>query len=101
MPNFRADEDKDEICPMEWLRMEKEYDLTTSRVRNYFFGESWNWWMSIDKDNKWKIPWEEFEELFSNKWIKDTKKEEMHKIQEELKETKEETKKKSDELSKI
>jgi hypothetical protein len=53
--------------------------------------------MSIDKDNKWKMSWEEFEELFSNKWIRDTKMEAMYKIQEELKEEKEEIKKKSDE----
>ena len=101
IPKFTRDEDKDEINPMEWLRMEKEYDLTTSRVRNYFFGESWNWWMSIDKDDKWKMSWEKFEELFSNKWIKDKKKEEMYNIQEELRDAKEEFNKKSDDMSKI
>jgi hypothetical protein len=57
--------------------------------------------MSIDKDTRWNITWEEFEKLFSNKWIKDTKMEAMYKIQDELKEAKEEIKKKGDELSKI
>jgi hypothetical protein len=41
--------------------------------------------MSIDFDTRWNITWEEFEELFSNKWIRDTKMEEMYKIKEELK----------------
>jgi hypothetical protein len=44
---------------------------------------------------------EKFEELFSNKWIRDTKMEAMYKIQDELKEEKEEIKKKGGELSKI
>jgi hypothetical protein len=42
-----------------------------------------------------------FEKLFSNKWIRDTKMEEMYRIQDELKEAKEEIKNKGDELSKI
>jgi hypothetical protein len=36
IPQFTGDEDKDEINPMEWLRMEKEYDMTPSR-KNIFF----------------------------------------------------------------
>jgi hypothetical protein len=28
IPRFTGDEDKDEINPMEWLRMVKEYDKT-------------------------------------------------------------------------
>jgi hypothetical protein len=28
IPNFSGDEDKDEINPMEWLRMIKETDLS-------------------------------------------------------------------------
>jgi hypothetical protein len=43
---------------------------------------------SIDHDTRLNITWENFEELFSNKWIRDTKREEMYKNQEELKETK-------------
>jgi hypothetical protein len=31
--------------------------------------------------------WEEFEKLFSDKWIRDTKMEEMYRIQDELKES--------------
>jgi hypothetical protein len=49
IPKFTGDEDKDEINPMEWLRMVKEYDMNPSRESNYFFGEAWKWWMSIDK----------------------------------------------------
>jgi hypothetical protein len=36
--------------------------------------------MSIYKDTRKNITWEEFEELFSNKWIKDTNREEMYKM---------------------
>jgi chromosome segregation ATPase len=89
IPKFIGDEDKDEINPMEWLRMVKEYGMTPSRERIYFFGEAWKWWMSIDNDTRLNITWEAFEKLFSNKWIKDTKMEEMHKIQDELIEAKE------------
>jgi hypothetical protein len=60
IPQFIGYEDKDEINPMEWLKMEKEYDTNPSREIKYFFGEAWNWWMSLDKDNKWKMSWEEF-----------------------------------------
>jgi FtsZ-binding cell division protein ZapB len=35
------------------------------------------------------MTWEVFEKLFLNKWIKETKMEEMHKIQYELTEAKE------------
>ena len=73
IPQFTEDKDKDEISPMEWLMMVKEYDMTTSRTKNCFSSESWNWWMSIDEDNNWKMSWEEFQELFLNKWIRDTK----------------------------
>jgi len=81
IPQFTGDKDKDEISPMEWLMMVKEYDMTPSRTKNCFSGESWNWWMSIDKDNNWKMSWEEFQELFLNKWIRDTKMDTLHKIQ--------------------
>jgi hypothetical protein len=73
IPQFTRHEDKDEINHVEWLRMEEEYDMTPSRARNYFLGKAWNWWTSVDMDIKWKMSWEEFEELFSNKWIKDKK----------------------------
>jgi hypothetical protein len=86
---------------MEWLRLVKQYDRNPFTTRSYFFGEAHEWWMSIDFDIRWKITWDKFEELFSDKWIRDTKIEAMYKIQEELKESKEEIKKKGDELSKI
>jgi hypothetical protein len=35
---------------MEWLRMVNKYGMNTSRERNYFFGEAWKWWMSINND---------------------------------------------------
>jgi hypothetical protein len=67
----------------------KEYDRNPLTTRSYFFGEAQKWWMSIDIDIRWNIIWEEFEELFSNKWIRDTKMEAMYKIQDELKVAKE------------
>jgi hypothetical protein len=57
--------------------------------------------MNLDQDTRWNCTWDEFEKLFSNKWLKDTKMEKMLKIQDELKEGKEEIKNKGDELSKI
>jgi hypothetical protein len=62
---------------MEWLRLVNEYGMIPSWVGNLFFGEAWKWWMNIDKDTRWNITWEAFRKLFSNKWIKDTKMEEM------------------------
>jgi hypothetical protein len=56
---------------------------------------------NLDEGTRFSPTWESFEKLFSNKWIKDTNKEEMFKIQEELREAKEEIKKKGDELWKI
>jgi hypothetical protein len=50
---FTRNEDKDEINPMEWLRLVKEYGMYPSEVERYFFGESWKWWMIIDKDTRW------------------------------------------------
>jgi hypothetical protein len=44
---------------------------------------------SLDEDTRLELHMGKFEKLFSNKWIKDTKMEEMHKIQVELKESKE------------
>jgi hypothetical protein len=39
IPKFTGDEDKNEINPMEWLRLVKEYDRDPLIVRSYFFGE--------------------------------------------------------------
>jgi hypothetical protein len=89
IPKFTGDEDKDEINPMEWLRFVKEYDRNPSTTRFYLFGEARKWWMSMDKDTRWNLTWEEFEKLFSDKWIRDTKMEAMYTIQDELKESKE------------
>jgi hypothetical protein len=69
--------------------MVKESGRNPSRERNYFSGKAWEWWLIIDKDTRWNCTWEEFEKLFSNKWIKDTKMEELYRIQDELKEEKE------------
>jgi hypothetical protein len=54
-----------------------------------------------DENNPDHCTWEEFEKLFSDKLIRDTKMEEMYGIQDDLKETKEEIKKKGEDLSKI
>jgi hypothetical protein len=57
--------------------------------------------MSVDQNTRWHCTWEEFEKLFSNKWIRDTKMEELYIIQDELKEAKGEIKKKGEDLFKI
>jgi hypothetical protein len=41
LPRFTRDEDKYEINLMKWLRMVKEYGLSTLREIIYFYGESW------------------------------------------------------------
>ena len=41
--------------------------------------------MSVDQNTRWNYTWEEFEKLFLDKWIRDTKVEEMYRIQYELK----------------
>jgi hypothetical protein len=56
--------------------------------------------MTLDEDTRLHAMWEVFEDLFSNKWTKDTKMETMHKFQDKLKEAKEEIKK-DRELSKV
>jgi hypothetical protein len=101
IPKFTGDEDKDGINPMEWLRLIKQYNMTPRKEIYYFFDEAWNWWMSVDQNTKWHCTWEEFEKLFLDKWIRDTKMEELYIIQDELKEEKEEIKKKGGELSKM
>ena len=63
--------------------------------------ESCKWRQSFDEDTRLYSKWEEFEKLFSNKWIKDINLEELHKIQDELKEAKDELQKKGEELFKI
>ena len=57
--------------------------------------------MSVDQNTRWHYTWEQFEKLFSDIWIRDTKMEELYRIQDELKEAKEEIKNKVEELSKI
>ena len=90
IPNFGGDEDKDEISPMEWLRMVKEYcmrvGVSPCGAYFYFFGGDHKWWRSLDEDTRLHSTWEEFEKIFSDKWIRDTQMEEMYRIQDELKE---------------
>jgi hypothetical protein len=38
-------------------------------------GEAFRWWDVLDKVTKLYPTWEDFEKLFSNKWIIDPKKE--------------------------
>jgi len=100
---FYGDEHKDKINPMEWLRMIKKTDLGPLLISNHFYGEAWEWWMSIDKDTRQKMTWEVFEKIFCSKWVKETNMEEMHEIQVELKESQKEVfklQKDNEELSK-
>jgi hypothetical protein len=101
MPNFSGDEYNNEINPREWLSMIKKTDLTPFTIFFFLTGENFEWWDSLDKGTKLSPTRENFEKIFSNKWMKDTKMEEMYKIQEDLKEEKEYTKNKRDELSNI
>ena len=80
IPRFTRDEDKDEINPVEWLRMVKEYCKTHFWESLKFYGETCKWWDSLNEGTRFSPTWENFEKIFSNKWIKDTKMEEMHKI---------------------
>ena len=80
IPKFTGDEDKYEINPMEWLRLVKEYNMTAMKERYYIFYEALKWWMSVDQNTRWNYTWEEFEKLFLDKWIRDTKVEEMYRI---------------------
>ena len=57
--------------------------------------------MSVNQNTRWHCTWEEFEKLFSDKWIRDTKMEKLYRIKDELKEAKEEIKNKGEEISKI
>jgi hypothetical protein len=52
IPRFIGDEDKDEINPMEWLRLVKEYYRNPLTTRNFFLGEYLKWWKSIDEDTR-------------------------------------------------
>jgi hypothetical protein len=52
IPYFSGDKDKNEINPMEWLRMIRKTCKTPFGVSNYFYGEAQEWWMSIDKDTR-------------------------------------------------
>jgi hypothetical protein len=45
--------------------------------------------MILDKDNIFFSMWEKIKKVFSNKWIKDAKVHDIHKIQVKLKESKE------------
>jgi hypothetical protein len=73
--------------------------MNPSRENLKFDSEAWVWWKSVN--NGHFITSEEFEKIFSNKWISYTKMEAMYRIQYELKEAKEDIKNKGDEISKI
>jgi hypothetical protein len=74
IPNFSGDEDNDEISPGEWLRMIKKNCKTPFGAGICLNGEAGKWWYSFDEGTRRSTTWEVFEELFSNKWIKDKKK---------------------------
>jgi hypothetical protein len=100
IPNFSGDEDKDEINPIEWLRMIKKINLKPLWKVFIFMVKLLSGGIALMKILDY-LTWEKIEELFSNIWIRDTKMEAMYKIEYELKETKKEIKKKGGELSKI
>jgi hypothetical protein len=54
IPNFSGHEDKDEINPMEWLRMVKEYCMRTSKIPCgayfSFLGGDYKCWRILDED---------------------------------------------------
>jgi hypothetical protein len=87
IPRFSRDEDKDEINNGEWLRMINKNNLVF-KVGLFLRGDAFRWWDSLDEGTKLSPTWENFEDFFSIKRIKDTKMEEMYKIQAELKESK-------------
>ena len=52
IPKFTGDEDKDEINPMEWLRLVREYNMTLRKARDQFFDEARKWWTSVDQNTR-------------------------------------------------
>jgi hypothetical protein len=50
-----------------------------------FDGEAYKWWRSLNENTRLYSTWEVSEKLFSNKWIRHTKMEELYRIQYELK----------------
>jgi hypothetical protein len=58
---------------------------TPSGVFLYLDGEVDKWCYIFYKYTRRSTTWEVFKELFSNKWIKDSKMEEMYRIKDELK----------------
>jgi hypothetical protein len=65
---------------MKWLRIIKEKSSSTFGLGLYFYDEALGSFMSVNIDTKIHSIWEEFEKIFSNRWFKDTKMEEMHAI---------------------
>jgi hypothetical protein len=61
---FSGDKYKNEINPRVCLRMMRENCKTLLRVILHFYGESWEWWIIIDKDTRLNSTWEVFENLF-------------------------------------
>ena len=86
---------------MIWFMMVKECRRSPGAIGFFCKGEDYKWWKSLDEDTRFNSTWEEFEKIFSRRWIKDTKIEAMNKIWNELKEAKEELKRKCDEILKI
>jgi hypothetical protein len=56
IPNFNGDEDKDEITPIESLRMVNEDCMRISIIpcgtSFYFLGGYHKWWISLDEDTR-------------------------------------------------
>ena len=45
---FIKDEDRDEIYPMGWLRMEKGNEKDPFMENVHFYGEAFSWWINLD-----------------------------------------------------
>jgi len=88
IPTFIEDEDKYKINPMKMLMMVKEFGTCPFWDNFCLIGGASKWWKTLNEDTRLYATWKTFEEIFSTKWIRDTKIEAMYKIQDELKELK-------------
>ena len=52
--------------------MIKKNVLRPLMVGLYLSGEALKWWDSLNEGTRFSLSWEEFEKLFSDKWIRDT-----------------------------
>jgi hypothetical protein len=70
--------------------MIKKIDLSIFLESNYFYGESWRWHMSIHNWWNFNKHMGSIWKIVLKKWIKDSKIESMHTVEDEFNEVKEE-----------